>query len=342
MLTLQKDASATEIVELHKKGTRSKKPVSRVYYSHNATESGNVAPAAGVLALHKNSLKKLWKLSNADFDRISVMIDTGAEPDSGEPLRSEYWELHKVYERALRTEMYLGDQDELYFEHNLPRNKDTWAGTFLLVGNSGAGKTWWMVQLFLRYMRAVKPYNRRTLIYISPEWEIDKTLKPLKDQRYALNVIGVDVSDVAVRRSGMDVTSYYKTKVVDVFEKHGEKAIIVFDDFMDAAPGLEGLLRRLYIRGLRTARHKVTSVISLVHSYASGKNTSQALQSVKFCVFFPRSQKSRIVSFFRDHLHMSVPEAKEIIEKFSRLDRWMVVRMHSPVAIYNSKYLLLL
>ena len=342
MLTLQKDASATEIVELHKKGTRSKKPQSVVYYSHNATESGNVAPAAGVLALHKNSLKKIWKLSNSDFDRICVMIDTGAEPDSGEPLRSEYWELHKVFERALRTEMYLGDQDELYFEHNLPRNKDTWSGTFLLVGNSGAGKTWWMVQLFLRYMRAVKPYNRRTLIYISPEWEIDKTLKPLKDKRYALNVIGVDVSDKAVRQSGMDVTSYYKTKVDDVFEKHGEKAIIVFDDFMDAAPGLEGLLRRLYIRGLRTARHKVTSVISLVHSYASGKNTSQALQSVKFCVFFPRSQKSRIVSFFRDHLHMSVPEAKEIIEKFSRLDRWMVVRMHSPVAIYNSKYLLLL
>ena len=342
MLTLQKDASATEIVELHKKGTRSKKPQSVVYYSHNATGSGNVAPAAGVLALHKNSLKKIWKLSNSDFDRICVMIDTGAEPDSGEPLRSEYWELHKVFERALRTEMYLGDQDELYFEHNLPRNKDTWSGTFLLVGNSGAGKTWWMVQLFLRYMRAVKPYNRRTLIYISPEWEIDKTLKPLKDKRYALNVIGVDVSDKAVRQSGMDVTSYYKTKVDDVFEKHGEKAIIVFDDFMDAAPGLEGLLRRLYIRGLRTARHKVTSVISLVHSYASGKNTSQALQSVKFCVFFPRSQKSRIVSFFRDHLHMSVPEAKEIIEKFSRLDRWMVVRMHSPVAIYNSKYLLLL
>ena len=342
MLTLQKDASATEIVELHKKGTRSKKPQSVVYYSHNATGSGNVAPAAGVLALHKNSLKKIWKLSNSDFDRICVMIDTGAEPDSGEPLRSEYWELHKVFERALRTEMYLGDQEELYFEHNLPRNKDTWSGTFLLVGNSGAGKTWWMVQLFLRYMRAVKPYNRRTLIYISPEWEIDKTLKPLKDKRYALNVIGVDVSDKAVRQSGMDVTSYYKTKVDDVFEKHGEKAIIVFDDFMDAAPGLEGLLRRLYIRGLRTARHKVTSVISLVHSYASGKNTSQALQSVKFCVFFPRSQKSRIVSFFRDHLHMSVPEAKEIIEKFSRLDRWMVVRMHSPVAIYNSKYLLLL
>ena len=113
-----------------------------------------------------------------------------------------------------------------------------------------------MVQLFLRYMRAVKPYNRRTLIYISPEWSIDRSLKPLKDKRYAFNVIGVDVSEKALRESGMDVVTYYKTKVEDVFEKHGEKAIIVFDDFMDAAPGMEGLLRKLYIRGLRTARHK--------------------------------------------------------------------------------------
>ena len=341
MLTLQKDKTSTEIVEVHKRGTRSKRAHAIVYYSHNAKASGNVAPASGVLALHKTSLKKVWKLSNADFNRICVMIDTGEEPDSGEALRSEYWELHKVYERALRTEMYIGDQEELYFDHNLPKNKDTWAGTFLLVGNSGAGKTYWMVQLFLRYMRAVKPYNRRTLIYVSPEWEIDRTLKPLKDKRYALNVIGVDVSEKALRKSGMDAMSYYKTKVEDVLEKHGEKAIIVYDDFMDAAPGMEGLLRKLYIRGLRTARHKVTSVISLVHSYASGKNTSQALQSVKFCVFFPRSQRSRIVTFFRDHLHMSVPEAKEIVERFSKLDRYMIVRMHSPVAIYNSKFLML-
>ncbi len=116
----------------------------------------------------------------------------------------------------------------------------------------------------------------------------------------------------------------------------------MFDDFMDAATNLAPLLRRLYIRGLRTARHKVTSVVSLVHSYASGKNTSQAIQSVKFAVFFPRSQASRIVMYMRDHLHLSLPEAKELVARFAKLDRWMIIRMHSPVALYNSKYLLLL
>jgi hypothetical protein len=198
MLTLQKDARATEIVEIHKRSTRSKKAHSTVYYSHSTRDkTSNVAPAAGVLALHKNSLKKVLKLSNADFDRLCVMIDTNEEPDVGEPLRAEYWDVHKVYERALRTEMYLGDQDDLYFEHNLPRDKRTWGGNFILVGNSGAGKTYWVVQLLLRYMRATKPHSRRTLIYVSPEWKIDKTVKRLKDKRYAFNVLGIDVSEEA-------------------------------------------------------------------------------------------------------------------------------------------------
>jgi hypothetical protein len=342
MLTLQKDKNATAIVEVHRHGTRSKKAESVVYFSHDAKGEGNVAPAAGVLALHKDSLKKIHKISNTDFDRICVMIDTEDEPDVGDSLRSEYWELKKIFERSLRTEMYLGDQHDLYFEHNLPRNKDVWSGTFLLVGNSGAGKTYWMVQLFLRYMRAVKSFKRRTIIYITPEWTLDTTLRPLKDKKYRMNVIGIDVSEKALRESSLDAATYFRSKVEDIVERHGDRAIVVFDDFMDCATGMETMLRRLYVRGLRTARHKKTSVISLVHSYASGKNTSQAIQSVKFVVMFPTSSKSRIIMFLRDHCHMSSNEAKEVVARFAKMDRWMIIRMHSPVAIYNSKYLLLL
>ncbi len=154
-------------------------------------------------------------------------------------------------------------------------------------------------------------------------------------------MIFIDVSEQAVREASMDAAGYFKTRVENLVEKHGEQAIVIYDDFMDAAPGMETLLRRLYIRGLRTARHKTTSVVSLVHSYASGKNTSQAIQSVKFAVMFPRSSKSRIVMFLRDHLQIPIKEAKELVERFAKLDRYMIIRMHSPVAIYNSKYLLL-
>ena len=343
MLTFVKDNSATHVVSIYQKGTRSVKPVQTVYYTHNGhSETGNVAPAAGVLALHKDSLKKIHKLSNTSFTRICSMLDTGEEPEIGDPHRSEYWELKKVFERALRREMYLGDQDDLYFEHNLPRDRNTWGGTFTLIGNSGAGKTYWCVQLLMRYLRATKPHARRTIIWVSPEVDIDTSLKPLKDKRFAFNVIFVDVSQQELKKTGMDSATYFHNKIDDLLEKHGDHAIVVLDDFMDAAAGLTPLLRKMYNNLLRTARHKVTSVVSLVHSYASGKYTSTAIQSNKFLVFFPRSQKNRLILFMKDHLHMSVPEAKILVHRFARLDRYVVIRMHSPVAMYNSKYLLLL
>ena len=343
MLTFVKDKSATEVVRIYSKGTRSVKPEQTVYFTHKTKSgTGNVAPAAGVLQLHKDSLKRLHKLSNASFDRICVMIDSEEEPEVGDPLRSEYWLLKKKYENALRSEIYLGDQEDMFFEHNLPRDRNTWGGTFTLIGNSGAGKTYWCVQLLMRYLRATKPHARRTIIWASPEWEIDKTLKPLKDKRFAFNVIGIDVSEQELRKSGMDSASFYKTKIDDVIENHGNHALIILDDIMDAARSLVPFLRKAYNTMLRTARHRVTSVISLVHSYASGKNTSQALQSNKFVVFFPRSQQNCMIMFCRDHLMMQVPEAKELVHRFAKLDRYVVIQLHSPVSMFNSKYLLLL
>ena len=343
MLTFVKDKSATEVVGIYSKSNRSAKPEHTVYYTHDGhADKGNVAPAAGVLALHKDALKKIHKLSNTSFDTICGMLDSGEEPEIGDPHRSEYWEIKKKFENALRNEVYLGDQTDLYFEHNLPRDKHTWGGTFTAIGNSGAGKTYWVVQLLMRYLRATKPHSRRTIIWVSPEYKIDRSLLPLKAKSYAFNVIGIDVSQTELKKSGMDSASFFKTKIEDVVEQHGDHAVIVLDDFMDAAAGLTQPLRHMYNNLLRTARHKVTSVVSLVHSYASGKFTSTAIQSNKFLVFFVRSQKNRVVMFCRDHLHMSVPEAKELIQRFAKLDRWLVIRMHSPVAMYNSRYLILL
>ena len=44
----------------------------------------------------------------------------------------------------------------------------------------------------------------------------------------------------------------------------------------------------------------------------------------------------------RDHLMMQIPEARELVLRFASLDRYMIIQLHSPVCIFNSKYLLLL
>ena len=93
---------------------------------------------------------------------------------------------------------------------------------------------------------------------------------------------------------------------------------------------------------LRTARHRGAGVISLQHTYAGRINTTQALQSNKYIIFFPRSQQNRCIMFMRDHLMMSPAEAREMVLRFASLDRYMIIQMHSPVCIFNSKYLLLL
>ena len=122
----------------------------------------------------------------------------------------------------------------------------------------------------------------------------------------------------------------------------GEDLILVLDDFPDAARALYPFLERFYNSMLRVARHRNYGVISLIHTYAHGKASSQALQSNKTIVFYPRSQQARCIQFLRDYLQLNTSQAKELVKKFASLGRWMALQMHSPVCCYNESYLVLL
>ena len=86
MLTLVKDKSAQELVGIYDKSNKSKKAEATVYFTHDISrEKENVAPAAGVLAMHKDSIKKLNKISEASFKLICDMLDAYEEPEVGDP-----------------------------------------------------------------------------------------------------------------------------------------------------------------------------------------------------------------------------------------------------------------
>ena len=238
--------------------------------------------------------------------------------------------------------MYLGDTDDR-FELNFPRSKADWPGTLTCIGSSGSGKTHFVVNMILRYWRSVEPSSRRPVIWISPELTLDKTLKPLRDNEgFRMWWTGVDISEKALRESGSDAAGYFQTAIADKIESISDDAIVVFDDFPDGARGLHANLERLYNSMLRVARHRNMGVISLIHTYAHGKVSSQALQSNKNVVFYPRSQQSRCIQFLRDYLQVQSNEAKAMVRRFAKLDRWMCIRMHSPVCVFNSKFLVLL
>ena len=344
MLSLQKSEDAVEIVGIFKgtKGNRRRKPFATVYFTHSEDEqSGNVAAAKGVLHLHKGDLKKELHINEREFNEICEMLDGDEEPDPDDPLKHQYWSMRERFERYLKREMYLGDSEER-FEINFPRKKADWPGTTTCIGSSGSGKTHFVVQMILRYWRSVEVHSRRPVIWISPELTLDKTLKPLRDNHaFDMWFHGIDVSEKAVREHG-GTGGYFQTVIHDKLESISEDAIVVFDDFPDAARSLYADLERLYNSMLRVARHRNMGVISLIHTYASGKASSQALQSNKHVIFYPRSQQSRCIQFLRDYLQIKGNEAREMVQRFAKLDRYMVVQMHSPVCIFNSKYLVLL
>ena len=83
MLTLVRDPDAVELVGIFRNKSRSKRPEKTVYFTHDAApEKQNVAPAAGVLELHRDSLKKINKISQASFERICGMLSRRSSTDA--------------------------------------------------------------------------------------------------------------------------------------------------------------------------------------------------------------------------------------------------------------------
>jgi len=343
MLTLVKTEDAVPIVGIYST-KRAKKPDDTVYFTHNTDKDNqNVAKAEGVLHLHRNQLKREFRLNEADFQEVCRMIDAEEEPEQGDPLRHEFWQILERYESFLQREMWIGDNKDTRFEMNFPIKKEDWPGTITAIGSSGSGKTWHVVEMIRRYFKATSSHNRRQVCWLSPELKIDKTLKKLRDNdRYRLWFHGIDISEKNLKEKGMDAASFFQTEISDKIDGMGDDLILVLDDFPDAARALYPFLERFYNSMLRVARHRNYGVISLIHTYAHGKASSQALQSNKTIVFYPRSQQARCIQFLRDYLKLATNQAKDLVKKFASLGRWMALQMHSPVCCYNESYLVLL
>jgi len=343
MLTLVKTEDAVPIVGIYST-KRAKKPDDTVYFTHNTDKDNqNVAKAEGVLHLHRNELKREFRLNEADFQEVCRMIDAEEEPEQGDPLRHEFWQILERYESFLQREMWIGDNKDTRFEMNFPIKKEDWPGTITAIGSSGSGKTWHIVEMIRRYFKATSSHNRRQVCWLSPELKIDKTLKKLRDNdRYRLWFHGIDISEKNLKEKGMDAASFFQTEISDKIDGMGDDLILVLDDFPDAARALYPFLERFYNSMLRVARHRNYGVISLIHTYAHGKASSQALQSNKTIVFYPRSQQARCIQFLRDYLKLATNQAKDLVKKFASLGRWMALQMHSPVCCYNESYLVLL
>ena len=186
----------------------------------------------------------------------------------------------------------------------------------------------------LRYLKTTPDSAKRSIIWLSPELEIDKTILPLKDKRWAMWFRGIDISAQALKKAGKDAASYFHEHIDAVVESSGENALIVLDDFPDGARALYPMLLQAYNNWIRVARHRNQGIFSLQHTYAGGKNTSQSLQSNKYIIFFPRQQNRYL--FARPPHVAGEPGAG------AGAALRQAIQMHSPVCVYNESYLVLL
>ena len=79
-----------------------------------------------------------------------------------------------------------------------------------LFANSGGGKTYFLVQMLLRYLKSVPDWEKRQIIYISPEATIDKSLEPLRAKKWQMWYNPVDVSHDAYKKSGMGAGAFFE------------------------------------------------------------------------------------------------------------------------------------
>ena len=203
-------------------------------------------------------------MNNYEFEEIAQMLDEEHEPDMHHPLKHAYWNIRQNFDRYLRREMFIGDDAETMFELNLSTKKSDWPGTMTLIGSSGAGKTRFLTDLMLRYLRGTPDHTKRQVFWLSPELEIDKTIKPLKADRWAMWFRGIDISTQAVKKSGLGAAAYYQQHIAEPIETSGEDALIVLDDFPDGAPGSTRCCSRPTITGsgLRGTGTRAFSVCS--------------------------------------------------------------------------------
>ena len=227
----------------------------------------------------------------------------------------------------------------LWFEVNFDENLEH-TGHFLVVSSTGGGKKFFCAQMCLRNLDGPKALRRHILV-ISSEWRADKSLAPLQQDKHMQYVTGVDVSEESLKNSQYDTAQeFFDNEVKLRCENMPRGGICLFDDSMDSC--CPSQLRTLINRMLRVSRHQGVSILVILHSIRSGAWSSQAYNSIRALVLFPRSQKNKIVNFLNRDIGMPLKEARRTIREFAQVSRTMICRIQAPECLIGSQILKLL
>ena len=275
-----------------------------------------------------------YELSREQASDIFEKLQNGQTLESNQ---SKFFKVKRHVTEALETEMNL-EGTEGRFQIEYPPG-DAFEGHTLICGGTNSGKTYWAMNRCLINLKGPKK-DRRQFIIFSAEWNHDKTLVPLKHEKYREYVHGVDCSERAVRDSQWANADEFYTNEVEFVVNAAPPSVLVFDDAVDMAFPVR--VRQLINRLLRVGRHQRINIMVILHSIRSAAWSTQGHQSCKYLVLFPRSQKGKITQYLNRDLGVPLNKARDHVRAFGQTGRTMIVRLHAPELLLGEQLIRLL
>ena len=285
-------------------------------------------------AFNTERFRDRFKISKNQADEIISHIKNKTTPEGG--IQSRYFKVKKYLDDALFTEMDVRDSKQKIVV-DYPSGNKTWGELELICGSSGQGKTWYLSKKCQRCLDGCAK-NKRKILWVSNEFNIDKTLKTLKTPKYSQWFRGLDVSQESFEASPHDTPQdFFDTEVKPIIEMLEEGDLAIFDDSEDTP--IRKQLRFLITKMLRTCRHRGVGVAYILHRIKSGLWSQQASSSCKYYTVFPKSMKGKITEFIKEQ-GLPNKDARRVVADYGDCEsRHMIVRLHAPTCFINNELL---
>jgi len=303
-------------------------------YYHPTEEHKLMNAVEDLSVFNTQDFRDNFELSKSQANLIFEALNREEDVEE-DKLQAKFFKVKRYVKELLMTTMDLAGTNERFqvdFEPTL-----LFSGHILFCGSTMSGKTTALIKMLLRALKQPKE-RRRQIIYLSAEWDRDASLAAIKDDKYREYVTGIGISEKDVPEN-MTKEDYFVSIKAQI-DSSPRGALICADDSQDSFAPHE--FRRLFDKMLRCARHDCKTVCLIYHSIKNGVFTSQSMNSVRYLVLFPRSQRQKIITFFNKDLQIPAQKTRDLVKKFSQTGRTLILRMHSPEALIGEQFLTLL
>ena len=175
MITLQKHKDNVQLCFL--KEGKKKIPV----YWHPVRNKQLRLAVTDITNFFNEEFRDRFKLSKTQADLFAKHLKEGTSPEAGMH-QAKFFKVKKHVEDSLYNQMDLMNSPQS-IDLPFPKGATTWPELALIVGSSNSGKTRWCVDRIVNNLKGAQS-DRRQFLIVSNEWNRDKTLNVLKQEKY--------------------------------------------------------------------------------------------------------------------------------------------------------------